>query len=248
MIDTHCHLDLYPNPTQTASEAQNAGVFSILVTNLPSAFDAAHPHVKQFKKIRLALGLHPLVATSHTDAELQRFKALVAQTSFIGEVGLDFSREGVATKTRQVESFRFVLKCLQGPKFVTVHSRQAEAAVLDLVDEEYQRPIVFHWYTGTQKNLFAALRRGHFFSINPAMILSPKGRAIIERIPPDRALTESDGPFVKIGQRNAVPSDVALVEIALAKIWRTDQLSARRIVASNFERLIEPLRTDGATS
>ena len=154
----------------------------------------------------------------------------------------------MATKTRQIESFRFVLKCLRGPKFVTVHSRQAEAAVLELVEEEYQRPIVFHWYTGTQKNLLAALERGHFFSINPAMILSPKGRAIIEQIPPDRALTESDGPFVKVGKRSAVPADVALVEVALGEIWGTDRLTARRRVASNFEKLIGPLRANGPTS
>jgi Tat protein secretion system quality control protein TatD with DNase activity len=46
-----------------------------------------------------------------------------------------------------------------------------------------------------------AMKRGHFFSINPAMTWSKKGRTIIEQIPRDRALTESDGPFIDVESR-----------------------------------------------
>jgi len=56
MIDTHCHVDLYPRPTEVASEARRAGVLTVVVTNLPSAFDRAQPHVQQFTNLRLALG------------------------------------------------------------------------------------------------------------------------------------------------------------------------------------------------
>ena len=125
MLDAHCHLDLYPDPSQIAIDAESAGVFVVCVTNHTSAFLAAEPHIRQFKKIRLALGLHPLNAELHTDQELSRFKGLVHRTSFIGEIGLDFSREGQKTRDRQLLSFRFALQCLQKrPKFITVHSRR----------------------------------------------------------------------------------------------------------------------------
>lgn len=243
MLDAHCHLDLYTNPSQTAQNAERAGVLVVCVTNLPSAFLTAWPHVRRFKKVRLALGLHPLNAALHSKEELRRFKELVSQTSFIGEIGLDFSREGNETRDEQLVSFRFALRCLQGqPKFITIHSRQAESAVLELLQQEYPHPVVFHWYSGNLKTLEAAIEQGHFFSINPAMVRSKKGREAVLRIPRERTLTESDGPFINIGSRTIEPTDIRLVEETLARLWRIEPPQARNIVAENFKQLVKPLR------
>ena len=86
MIDTHCHIDLYPNPTQIADRANRARILTVLVTNLPSAFQRAYPHIKQFQYIRLAPGLHPLVADEHRN-ERRLFSHLIDRTSYIGEIG-----------------------------------------------------------------------------------------------------------------------------------------------------------------
>ena len=243
MLDAHCHLDLYPDPSRTALNAESKGVFVICVTNLPSAFLAARPHIHQFKKVRLALGLHPLNAELHSDEELSRFGELVDETSFIGEIGLDFSREGYATRDKQLNSFRFVLQSLRNqPKFVTLHSRRAESAVLELLQQEYPYPVVFHWYSGSLKNLETAIGHGHFFSINPAMVRSDKTRDTIAKIPRDRVLTESDGPFIEIESRQIVPGDIQIAEDALAEIWGTDSSVVRNTVMQNFQRLMEPLK------
>jgi TatD DNase family protein len=94
MLDSHCHLDLYPEPSAVADRAARAGVFTVAVTNLPSAFQTAYLHVAQYRKIRLALGLHPLLAEKHA-RERELFRGLLPKTS-IGEVGLDFSAQGHA--------------------------------------------------------------------------------------------------------------------------------------------------------
>jgi len=242
MIDTHCHVDLYPNPTEIAHQADGAGILTIVVTNLPSAFERAQPHIRSFKNIRLALGLHPLAAEHHL-AERERFAKLIDKTSYVGEIGLDFSRAGFATKDLQVESLRFVLKALGGkPKFVTLHSRQAEAQVLDILDEANRSPVVFHWFSGSLKTLGRALNKGHFFSLNPAMIQSPNGKKIIDALPPDRVLTESDGPFVKIGNRPVLPSDVEVVEEYLAGLWGMKMFEVSAKIRENFLDVIKPLR------
>jgi TatD DNase family protein len=242
MIDTHCHVDLYPRPTEVADGADRAGVLTVIVTNLPSAFERALPFVQSMKNVRLALGLHPLAAGQHA-AERGRFAELVDKTSYVGEVGLDFSRAGYHTKELQIESFKFVLRALRGkPKFVTLHSRQAESAVLDILEEEGRSPVVFHWYTGALSSLDRALSRGHYFSINPAMVGSPKGRKIVGSIPADRVLTETDGPFVKVNNRSAIPSDVTKVEDYLAEVWRVGRLEARARIRENFLRLVRPVR------
>lgn len=242
MIDTHCHLDLFPRPTEVADRANRAGVLTVIVTNLPSAFERAYPHIRQFKNMRLALGLHPLVAADHA-AEMQRFQILVDLTSYIGEVGLDFSRAGYATKELQIESFKFVLQTLQGKqKFITLHSRRAESAVLDLLEEAQRTPVVFHWYSGPLQTLDRALAEGHYFSINPSMTVSPNGQKVIARLPPDRVLTETDAPFVKIGTRVAEPRDVSLVEDYLVSQWRMKKEEVRIKIKENFLAIVRPIR------
>ena len=236
MLDTHCHLDMYPKPTQIAEGARLAGIGTVAVTNLPSGFEKAYPYVGNVKGIKLALGLHPLHALEHA-AQLERFAALVHKTCYIGEVGLDFSTEGLATKDLQLASFRYVLRTIHGRKrFLTVHSRRAETEVLQaLADEQHKDPIVFHWYSGTLRVLENALSQGHYFSVNPAMTESPHGRRIIEYLPRDRVLMESDGPFVQVTKRPALPQDVVIVQEYLCELWKTD--NAGKQLKKNFTDL-----------
>jgi TatD DNase family protein len=243
MIDAHCHIDLYPRPTEVAFRADRARVLTVMVTNLPSAFEKAFPHVQAFGQIRIALGLHPLLAREHI-REREPFRRLIDKTSYIGEVGLDFSREGFDTKDLQLDSFRFVLNALDNkPKFITVHSRRAESAVLDVMEESgYPFPVVFHWFSGPLNVLDRAAQKGHFFSINTAMTESPNGQKIIDRIPPGRTLTETDGPFVKIGGRVVEPSDVQRVERYLASSWSISGVDVRAKVKENFLKIVRPIK------
>ena len=91
MLDSHCHLDRYEDAQAVAAEAARRGVFTIAVTNLPSHFRAGVAHVRRFARVRLALGLHPLAAAEHA-REISDFEALLSTTSFVGEVGLDYSK------------------------------------------------------------------------------------------------------------------------------------------------------------
>ncbi|MGH9644927.1 MAG: Qat anti-phage system TatD family nuclease QatD [Terriglobales bacterium] len=242
MLDCHCHVDLYPDPPAVADRAEAAGAFTILVTNLPSAYEKLQPHIHGRRRMRLALGLHPLLAEQHIH-EREKFRSLARETSFIGEVGLDFSRDGRPTTEIQLESFVFLLRTLaQQPKFITVHSRRAEKEVLRLLKQEARSPVVFHWYTGPLTTLKDAISDGHYFSINPAMLLGQNGQRIIAGIPRDRILTETDGPFVKIGTRAAEPKDIRLVEDGLARMWGISPVEVRYVVAENFQRIMAPVR------
>src|SRR5207247_6184998 len=151
------------------------------------------------------LGLHPLVA-AECKPQWPRFATLVNKSAYVGEVGLDFSRAGIPTKNEQVAAFRFVLEVLQGhSKFITIHSRGAESAVVNLLEKYKRYHVVFHWYSGPTGVLKRAVASGHYFSVNPAMVVSNNGRRILSVVPRDRVLTETDGPFVKVERRSAVP-------------------------------------------
>jgi len=238
MHDAHCHLDLYPNPALVARSTEDMGIRTLAVTSLPSAFFQALPHVSTYKCIKAAVGLHPLLADHHTNQQKLMFKDALKHTRYVGEIGLDLSREGLPTKDGQIASFRFVLNQLQGQDWIiSVHSRRAESAVLDLLTEFGIGPVIFHWYSGPLKELERAISAGHFFSVNTSMTRSNSGNRIIERIPRDRLLTETDGPFVKVNELPAMPRDVQGVIDYLANSWRQPHDAIQHLVDHNLHTL-----------
>lgn len=195
IIDTHCHFDMMPNPNAYISERERIGDIVIGMTNLPRHFRMGQPHLSGYKHIRLALGIHPLLAVENR-SELSFFRQLVDQTSYIGEIGLDFSKDGVATKEEQISVLREVLTAIRGrKKIVSVHSRRADRVLLDLLSEYEIKNVIFHWYSGPTELIPEILDHGYYFSINEAMCRSKNGQAIIEKIPQDRILTETDAPY-----------------------------------------------------
>lgn len=195
MIDTHCHFDMMPNPEAYIRQKELAGDTVIGMTNLPSHFQMGFSHIMGYKHVRLALGMHPLLA-AESKKEVPLFKRLVDQTSYIGEIGLDFSKEGIATKDEQVEVLRDLLSTIRGnKKIVSVHSRRAEKELLVLLNEYEINNVIFHWYSGSVDLIPDILDRGYYFSVNEAMCRSKNGRSVIERIPRERILTETDAPY-----------------------------------------------------
>ena len=195
IIDTHCHFDMMPKPEGYISAKEKAGDIVIGMTNLPSHFKMGQSHLIGYKHIRLALGLHPLLAAENRK-ELTLFKRLVDQTSYIGEIGLDFSREGIATKNEQISVLREVLATIKGKKkIVSVHSRNAEKELLDMLCEFEIKNVIFHWYSGPVDLIPSIIERGFYFSINESMCRSKNGQSIIGKIPREKILTETDAPY-----------------------------------------------------
>lgn len=248
MLDTHCHIDLYRDPHAVAKEVERRGILTIAVTNLPSHFEMGQPHLRGFRRIRLALGLHPLMAEHHKK-ERAKFKQMLSRTSYIGEVGLDFSKAGRYTKDVQIESLRFVFNEIQDrPRFVSLHSRGAESKMLELLKEFNIQGAVFHWYSGPLTVLDQVVQFGHYFSVNPSMIRSKKGKKIIDRIPLDRILTESDGPHIQLRNQPVRPTDIKGVLEVLGSIWGTSFEESKTQVTSNFMKLIAPIREQAPPS
>lgn len=229
-IDTHCHFDMMPNPESYIRTIERQGDIVIGMTNAPSHFQMGWQHVRNFKRVRLALGFHPLLA-HELQNELPLFERLLDKTSYIGEIGLDFSREGKATKDIQLESLKRIFSCLQGKnKILSVHSRNAEYELLSVLKEYKVKNVIFHWYTSDVDLIPEILNEGYYFSVNEAMTLSNKGRQIIAALPHDRILTETDAPYNK--KSNLLNTYTFLNSIGCNE----------RIIQRNFEQMITNIK------
>lgn len=239
LIDTHCHIDQFPSPEDVVRECEKSKLRVVAVTNLPSHFAVAADRLRSHKLVSAALGMHPLFAGEGV-RELGAFKRMVPHSNFIGEIGLDFSRQGIASRAIQERVFDEVLSAIQDrPRFITLHSRGAEAAVLEGLRHHGIKGAVFHWFSGSVKVLEDVFAGGHFVSINPAMLSSANGQRVIAQSPRERILVESDGPFAKFQGRVFNPSDVAFVYQDLAARWNVSNERAVDCVKSNFERILQ---------
>jgi TatD DNase family protein len=217
MIDTHCHFDMMPRPEAYIRQKEQAGDFVIGMTNLPSHFKLGIPFIRDYKHIRLALGLHPLLAADSI-RETNLFREYIDQTSYIGEIGLDFSKASVRTRDVQISVLKELLAALQGKiKIVSVHSRKAEKELLSLLCEYDIKNVVFHWYSGPTALIPEILSKGYYFSINESMTLSKKGRSIIDMIPRNRILTESDAPY---NEKSDIKKAMTNIQITEAEVYR----------------------------
>jgi TatD DNase family protein len=237
----HCHLDRYSDPRKVASEAERAGVTIVAVTNLPSHFLLGKEPVSMLKNVRLSLGLHPLLAP-HSERERNLFAQLVPATSYIGEVGLDFSSDGQKTKREQIASFEFVLELVKRKgKIISIHSRRAEEAVLSQLQNFSISAATFHWFSGAGDVLGKILDAGHFISVNSAMLKSERTRALLARIPSSCCLLETDGPYTMTGTKKSRPAHVHHVVSQLSGLWRMSVDEVQERIQSNFKRMLRIL-------
>jgi TatD DNase family protein len=234
-IDTHCHLDLFSKPPQTLDEAPETVV--VVVTELPSRYRLQAVRFRVDKRVRVALGLHPLRAATAGALEVGQLIRQLPTAEYVGEVGLDFSAHGKETKAEQLRVFdRLLAEPTLRHKVVSIHSRGAESVVLERLQAAGAVGIL-HWYTGPLGLIDKALDAGLYFSINPAMLRSEKGRKVIAAVPFDRVLTESDGPFAKAHGHVAGPADMKRLVSDLADLWQTTPDSVRDQVYNNLASL-----------
>ncbi len=236
MIDLHCHIDLYPDPERVAETCEEKKIYVLSVTTTPSAFRGTK--ALERGRIRTALGLHPQLARERKN-ELSLFAELLPSVRYVGEVGLDGSPECRPFWNDQVEVFSRILELCtnQGGRLLSIHSRRAASAVLDCLEEKAENCTpVLHWFSGTQRELARADSMGCWFSVGPAMLRGERGRKLVAKMPPDRVLTETDGPFAQLQDRPLMPWDVGEATSALSSIWGVDPKQA-------FDRLLANLNT-----
>lgn len=240
MIDFHCHLDLYPNPHAVADECRRRGLYLLSVTTTPSAWNGTRALAREGDRIRTAIGLHPQIAHERR-GELPLFDKILAETDYVGEVGLDGSPELRQHWDAQLAVFDHVLRACAaaGGRILTIHSRRAAKAVLDRLEENpgAGTPIL-HWFSGGIRDLERAIALGCWFSVGPAMLNGERGRMLAARIPQDRTLTETDGPFSQIGGQSLQPWQVDQAVAELGRIWSVPTAAAEQRVQSNFRALV----------
>ncbi|MGH8958075.1 MAG: TatD family hydrolase [Acidimicrobiia bacterium] len=224
-VDSHCHLQLDDrDPAQLLGRAIDVDWVVVPGVDAKSSLAALELASQFSDRVMATVGLHPHEASMWGELEPE-ISQLATRAAAVGETGLDFYRN-LASPEDQLRSFQGQLRLADSlGKPVVIHCRDAFSAVFEILEREAVGPrAILHCWTGGRRWTRRFLQLGCWFSF-AGPIAFDTGETIrlaAELIPPERALVETDTPYLAPPpHRHELnePAFVSLVGEALAKAW-----------------------------
>ncbi|AQP54705.1 hypothetical protein CBF34_04030 [Vagococcus penaei] len=183
LIDAHCH---YSKPLVDILIANQIPAQLNCQTNLEwtknSVFSQDYPFLS------LSAGIHPWDSQTHS---FEEFLPILEQATVIGEIGMD----SVWTTNDLLDQENLFIQQLafasSHKKPVILHTKGQEKNCLRLI-QQYPNTYLVHWY-GTFEYLDDYIRLGCYFTAPLDARFNEISKLIIEKIPVDKLLMESDG-------------------------------------------------------
>jgi TatD DNase family protein len=242
-VDTHCHLQLDGRPpAELLERARDVAWLVAPGVDLDSSM-ASLELARSFPgRVLATAGLHPHDA-EEWEEQGQAIADLAGSVSAVGETGLDYYRE-MSSRTDQEHSFRQQIAiALELDKPIIVHCRDAFSDVHRVVEGTGIGPrTILHCWTGGTRWTKRFLDLGVTFSF-AGPVAYETGETIrlgAELVPPERAMVETDTPYLAPpphrGEQNE-PAWVAHVGAALAGVWGLPTEEVAEITSSNAVRV-----------
>jgi TatD DNase family protein len=251
LVDSHCHLDFdtfAPELDAVVQRARDAGVATcVSIGTKLDKFPGVRAVAERFRDVWCSVGIHPHEA----EVELLDSPAqLVACAEHprvvgIGETGLDYYYEH-SPRAQQIVNFQHHIAAARATGLpLIVHTRDADDDTIRILAEEMDRgPFtgLLHCFTGTQRLADTALELGLYISVSGIATFKNSAplRAVLETIPLDRLLVETDAPYLAPvphrGKRNE-PAFVVHTAAMLAGLKGTTADEIARVTTENFFRL-----------
>lgn len=249
-VDSHCHLEMesFDSDREFVVESALKENISYILTvgTERNYFEKVIQIIDRHSFIFGALGIHPHNAPEFDMDVAERMRSYAKHPKILacGEIGLDFFKD-YSPREIQIRSFHEQLELAQELHLpIIVHSRHAPSETLEILTDTYTngRGGVIHCYSYDLDYAKRFLDLGMYISI-PGTITyknTEKLKKVVEYIPDDRLLTETDAPFLTPephrGIRN-VPQFVKHTIEKIASIRNREIEDLAMIIRDNFTRL-----------
>lgn len=243
LIDSHANLhgekfaDDLPDVIERAKQAGIKGMLNICcnIKDYQATLDVAN----MSEAIWASVGTHPHDAKDNPDIKAKQLIDMAEHPKIvgIGETGLDF-HYGYSAEAEQVYNFEAHIEAVQEAQIpLIIHTREADKLMYKLLDKAMGKqtfPALLHCYTSGPELAKDAADMGFFFSVSGIVTFKNAHdvRAIVEKMPDDRIMIETDCPYLAPvpyrGRRNE-PAYVAEVCEGLASVkgWSVEETAER---------------------
>jgi TatD DNase family protein len=238
IFDSHCHLDdgsFKPDLDAVIARARDAGVVRMMVAgiNLQSAQQAI-ALAETIPGVVASVGVHPHDASSCSDAVLKALGELARHPKVRawGETGLDFNRMFSPRDIQETWFARQLDLAVTLDLPLIFHERDSQGRFGEILAARCgeQCKGVVHCFSGTRRELIRYLDMGLHIGITGILTVKTRGadlRELVELIPADRLLVETDAPYlIPTPERNKYrrnePAFVRTVLLKLADVRGDD--------------------------
>ena len=252
IVDTHVHLDderYAEDLEEVLARSREVGVNRWIIpgadpTTLERAVAIAEAHEDAF----FAVGVHPYDAANYERAQMERFIEHPKCVA-VGEIGLDYyrlpEREEAIAAEKKLQHEVFIDQIDLANRYdkpIIVHIREASRDAQTVLEAHAgEQGGVLHCYNADHE-LLSLAERGFYYGIG-GVITFKNARKLVEvfpRIPEDRLLIETDGPYLTPhpyrGERNE-PAYCELIAVKMAELSGMPLAEMQRICRENTTRL-----------
>lgn len=211
LIDTHIHLDLYDEAARERllQELPGHGVKAVIAVSMHLASSQVNLAIaKRYPGLVFpAFGFHPeqpIPANEEINKLLDWIQQHASSMIAVGEIGLPYYSRKEATEQGapfELEPYLALLDKLLAlarklDKPVVLHAVYEDAElVCDLLEQHSISRAHFHWFKGSASTIRRMAERGYYVSFTPDLLYEAEIQDLARRYPPDRVMTETDGPW-----------------------------------------------------
>jgi TatD DNase family protein len=193
-INAHDHLTAYKNTEEALQIITDEDIMTFACAmDLPDYLETRKIAASN-SLIKIGFGIHPWRVEPQTS--LENLEPYIEEADFIGEIGLDThwdERTGIYPKQKEVFEF-FIAMAKKHQKFANIHTKGAEKEILQILEKHQARGHIIHWYSGPLDLVPKFLALDAYFTISVDVGHSALTDQLIDQVPLERMLTETDGP------------------------------------------------------
>jgi TatD DNase family protein len=248
-IDTHAHL-FYPNFEEDLDEviarAKQNHVEYILVpaTDIKTS-EQVIDLTEKYEMVYGAVGVHPHDTKNWNSSFISKIEKLAKNKKIvaIGEIGLDYYYD-FSPKEKQIEAFKSQIDlALKLDLPVIIHNRDSDEDIMEVIRSYCGAGLKaqFHCFNGTLENAMELVGMNYMISFtgNVTFKKADNLRKILQHIPPENLLLETDSPFMTPvphrGKRNE-PANVKYIADQIAELHKLRLIDVARITSFNAFR------------
>ena len=240
-IDCHTHLDFFEENIDKAIKDINKNKILTLANSMDiESYIKNKEYRNKSKFIQPCFGIHPWKAAEY-NRDLQELIPYIEESEIIGEIGLDYLWvEDKNTFKSQRKVFKFILEeSVKRNKVVSLHTKDAEEEIYEVLKKFNYNKAIIHWYSGDIEILEKYIDLGCYFTISVDIGYSEKANEVLNKIPIDKLLLETDGPTALewVNGEYGYPSEIKSVYEKVAKFKNIELKELINIIENNFKRL-----------
>lgn len=200
-IDVHSHLDLFENIPEIIGNEKKQNV-KILTAGIDVNSNKKILEIKnKFPEVEICLGIYPTeilkLSEKEIDSEINFIKNNKNKIVGIGEIGLDLKENPRETLEKQEKNLsKFINLARELDKPAIIHSRKSEEECINLLEKLGYKKIVMHCFSGNFKLVKKIIENGWMMSIPTSVKNSQHFQKIIEFVPIENLLCETDSPYL----------------------------------------------------